>query len=196
MVWARRPCPNPSGQPVPRLFPVALAVTALPGVALAAAVAAGAALPHVTASSPTGVDAERGSLVNGRLVNPPGQRSTLGDYPVNLMPSPDGGTAVVVNSGEGEGAPQQGNQSLQIIDVATAQVVQTVRDHEVGGPTFYNYGPAWSLTGGGNDQVYDDAVLGQRLSLCTGGRGRRSTRLLANVRAVAANSTRSPTSIE
>jgi len=134
--------------------------------------AATTALPHVTPYSPTGVYAEGGLLVNGRLVNPPKPRTALGDFPVALALSPDGRTGVVVNSGEGEGLPQQGDESLQVIDVATAKVVQTVRDHEQGVPTFYNAGVVWSpdgkhvyATGGGNDQVYDYAVTGQQLAL-------------------------------
>jgi YVTN family beta-propeller protein len=129
-------------------------------------------LQHVTPYSPTGTYAEGTSLVSGRLVNPVGGRTTLGDFPTAVAVSPDGRTAVVSNSGQGEGAPEQGDESLQLVDVRTGVVLQTVRDHEPGKPTFYESGLAWSpngrhvyATGGGNDQVYDYAVSRGRLTL-------------------------------
>ncbi|GAA1236103.1 alkaline phosphatase family protein [Oryzihumus leptocrescens] len=122
--------------------------------------------------SPTGQYAEGASLVSGRLVQPVGRRTTLGDFPVASAASPDGRVVVVANSGQGEGAPEQGDEALQVVDTRTGDVVQTVRDHEPGKPTFYESGLTFSrdgrhlfATGGGNDQVYDYAVTGDRLHL-------------------------------
>ena len=142
-------------------------------VLAALALSAGAApLPHVDAFSTTGAYAEGASLVNGRLVKPVGRRTTTGDFPVAIALSPDGRTAVVANSGQGSGAVEQADESLQVVDLASGKVVQTVRDHEQDRPTFYNSGVAFSAdgrhlyaTGGGNDQVYDYAVTGQQLRL-------------------------------
>lgn len=151
-----------------------LMAAAAAAAAVGLTVQAGAAgpLPHVTPYSPTGRYAEGVSLVSGRLVNPVGRRTTVGDFPVALAVSPDGRTGVLANSGQGEGAPEQSDESLQVVDLASGRVVQTVRDREKGKPTFYNAGLAWSrdgthvfASGGGNDQVYDYAVRGQRLTL-------------------------------
>ncbi|MGB8651964.1 MAG: bifunctional YncE family protein/alkaline phosphatase family protein [Mycobacteriales bacterium] len=155
-------------------IPVAVALGA--GAALLAVPAlAGsrpAPLPHVTPTSPTGRYAEGTSLVSGRLVDPVGMRTPLGNYPVNLAISPDGRTGVVAESGQGEGGQEQGDQALRVVDLASGRVVQTVRDHLPGQPTFYNAGLAFSrdgrhlyATGGGNDTVYDYAVTGRRLAL-------------------------------
>ena len=129
-------------------------------------------LPHVTVTSPTGRYAEGASLVNGRLVNPAGRLTSLGDFPVGLVISPDSPTAVVANSGQGEGGKEQGDESLQVVDLASGRVVQEVRDHAKGAPTFYNAGLAFSpdgkhlyATGGGNDAVYDYLVRDQHLTL-------------------------------
>ncbi|MCW2572427.1 MAG: beta-propeller repeat protein [Frankiales bacterium] len=153
---------------IPLALAIGVAVVSVPALAGAPA----KPLSHVSVTSPTGSYAEGHSLVNGRLVNPAGTRTTLGDFPVGIVVSPDGRTGVVANSGQGQGGEQQGDESLQVIDLATARVVQTVRDHLAGTPTFYNAGLAFSrdgkhlyATGGGNDAVYDYAVKGQRLSL-------------------------------
>ena len=151
---------------------VAAVALAAVGCLAAQALAAPRPLPHVSPYSPTGAYAEGHSLVNGRLVQPVGRRTTTGDFPVAVVVSPDGRTAVVVNSGQGSGRPEQGDESLQVVDVASGTVVQTVRDREPGGITFYNAGLSFSsdgrhlyASGGGNDQVYDYAVTGQRLTL-------------------------------
>ncbi len=164
---------NASSRPLRRVAVLGvLAVAAALGVGTVGPGPARAAGSPVTPYSTTGLYAEGGLLANGRLVNPPAPRVTLGDFPVAVSLSPDGRTAVVANSGEGQGAPEQGNESLQVLDVATAKVVQTVRDAQAGQPTFYEAGLAWSpngthlyATGGGNDQVYDYAVANQRLTL-------------------------------
>lgn len=149
----------------------ALLVVSLAGVD-SGAPAGATRLRHVTPYSPTGLYAEGTSLVSGRLVDPVGRRTTVGDFPTAVAVSPDGTTAVVANSGQGEGAPEQGDESLQVVDLSTGEVLQTVRDREPGKPTFYESGLTWSAdgrhvyaTGGGNDQVYDYAVSGRRLAL-------------------------------
>ena len=149
-----------------------VSVALVGALAVQAGAAGRASLPHVTAYSPTGQYAEGASLVSGRLVNPVGRRTTLGDFPVSIAVSPDGRTGVLALSGQGEGHSEQSDQGLQVVDLASGRVVQTVRDHEKDKPTFYNAGLAWSrdgkhvyATGGGNDQVYDYAVNGQRLAL-------------------------------
>ena len=149
----------------------AAALTAL-GCLAVQALAATPSLPHVTPYSPTGTYAEGVSLVNGRLIQPVGRRTSTADFPVAVAVSPDGRTAVVANSGQGSGAAEQSDESLQVIDVSSGKVVQTVRDKQPGSITFYNAGLSFSrdgkhlyASGGGNDQVYDYAVAGQRLAL-------------------------------
>lgn len=75
---------------------------------------------------------------------------------------------MLANSGQSSGRPQQSDESLQVVDLKSGKVVQTVRDREPDSITFYNSGLAFSrdskhlyATGGGNDQVYDYAVSGQ-----------------------------------
>ena len=155
-----------------RTVPAALSVGALCLTGLALPGRAAPAAPHVTLTSPTGVYAEGVSLPNGRLINPVGRRTLTADFPVAIAVSPDGRTAVVANSGQGSGAAEQSDESLQVVDVASGKVVQTVRDREAGDITFYNAGLSFSrdgkhlyASGGGNDQVYDYAVTGQRLRL-------------------------------
>ena len=134
---------------------------------------AGAVAPSAaTLSSPTGRYANGTVLPDGRLVTPAGHTSALGDFPTGLALSPDGRLAVASNSGQGEGSPQQGNESLQLIDAQTGTVLQTITDHLPGQDTFYNGGITWSpdgrhvyATGGGNDAVYDYSLSGTHLSL-------------------------------
>lgn len=148
-------------------------LTVVAGTVAGLALSAGAQpLPTLTPTSPTGRYAQGVSLPNGRLITPVGRTTTTADFPVAIATSPDGRTAVLANSGQGSGAPQQSDESLQVVDVKSGKVVQTVRDHQDGQPTFYNSGLAFSkdgrhvyATGGGNDQVYDYAVAGQRLKL-------------------------------
>jgi len=157
----------------PSRLSTALAGTALLGVgAIAMPVLGVLAQQHVTPYSPTGTYAEGTSLVSGRLITPVGRRTKLGDFPVVIALNPDHKTAVVADSGQGEGAPEQGDEELQVVDLATGSVLQTVRDHEQGEPTFYESGLVFSrdgkhlyATGGGNDQVYDYTVSDGRLTL-------------------------------
>jgi DNA-binding beta-propeller fold protein YncE len=148
------------------------AATVLGGLAVAVPVIGAISDRHVTPYSPTGHYIEGTSLVSGRLITPVGRRTTVGDFPVAIAVAPDRKTAVVVNSGQGEGDPEQSDESLQVIDLATGTVLQTVEDREADQPTFYESGIAFNkvgthlyVTGGGNDQVYDYAVSGGLLTL-------------------------------
>jgi len=126
-----------------------------------------------TPSSPTGLYDNGALLPSGRLVKPLGKVTPLGDFPSAIAVAPAGNLAVVPNSGQGEGSnPDQGNESLQLVDVATGEVVQTVTDHEPGKPTFFSSGVVFSpdgahvfASGGGNDELYDYALVNGRLSL-------------------------------
>jgi YVTN family beta-propeller protein len=146
---------------------VLLAVAA--GSRAADPVQSGRATPY----SPTGRYANGALLPNGRLVTPAGAVVPLGDFPVAVAVAPGGGMAVVCNAGQGEGSnQQQGNQSLQVVDLGSNEVVQTLTDHAPGKDVFYNEGLAFSpdggklfVTGGGNDAVYRYAVAADHLSL-------------------------------
>ena len=156
-----------------RLLALAVGVSVLSvGAFTVASAETPTTLEHVSPTSPTGMYAEGASLVSGRLVNPVGSRTTLGGFPVAMAISPDGQTAVVVNSGQGSGGAMQGDESLMVVDLASNNVLQVVRDRQGTAPTFYNAGITFSpdgkhlyATGGGNDQVYDYAVAGQQLTL-------------------------------
>lgn len=145
------------------------------GIPTALAAKADSPPPAATPYSPTGMYSNGALLPNGRLVSPAGDVTPLGDFPVAEAVSPDERIAVVSNAGQGEGAsPQQGNQSLQVVDLTAdpPAVVQTITDHAPGADTFYNEGVVFSpdgkrvyVTGGGNDAVYDYAVSADRLQL-------------------------------
>ncbi|MDX6266700.1 MAG: hypothetical protein QOD70_1440, partial [Frankiales bacterium] len=98
-----------------RTLALAAAAATVAAVALPALAAGPKKLPHVTPYSPTGQYAEGALQVNGRLVDPAGRRTLLGDFPLGIVVSPDGRTGVVANGGQGEGGPQQGDQSLQVV---------------------------------------------------------------------------------
>lgn len=156
-----------------RTAPLALlTVTALVGGLTVWQVAEAGGPSHVTPHSPTGSYAEGVSLVSGRLITPAGRQTTTGDFPVAVALAPGRKIAAVVNSGQGEGAPAQGDESIQLVDVATGEVEQTVTDHEADQPTFYESGVGWGpdgrhlyATGGGNDQVYDYGYADGTLTL-------------------------------
>ncbi len=157
-----------------RALPVLVlsAATAVTAAALALPGADADSTKHVTPYSVTGRYAEGTSLVSGRLITPVGRRTQLGDFPVVIALSPQGSVAAIANSGQGEGAPEQQNETLQLVDVASGRVVDSVADHEPDEPTFYESGLAWSpdgthlyATGGGNDEVYDYSYAAGRLTL-------------------------------
>jgi YVTN family beta-propeller protein len=145
--------------------------------AVAAARPAGKAVAGDVPSPPpnavTGRYGRGAILPTGRLVDPAGSTTALGDFPVAIAVAPSGGFAVVANSGQGQAdSPDQGNETLQVVDTSTGAVKQTIADHDPGQPTFYNAGLAFSpdgqhlyAAGGGNDAVYDYAVMGKHLAL-------------------------------
>ena len=153
--------------------PVAMLLATFMVIGAGALSIARANTADATITSPTGMYANGALLPTGRLVDPAGRVTPLGDFPEAITISPAGDIAVVSNAGQGEGSnPQQGNQTLQVIDLASEQVVQTIADHAKGQDTFYNSGVTFSpdakhvyVTGGGNDAVYDYAVANGRLRL-------------------------------
>lgn len=151
-----------------RLAPGALAIV-LVAVGLRGV---GAATDVATPYSPTGTYANGALLPSGRLVHPAGSVMRVGDFPAAVAVSPRGDVAVVSNAGQGEGSPEQGNETLSVVDLGADRVVQSVADHAANQDTFYNEGVAFSpdgrhlyATGGGNDRVYDYAVTRGRLRL-------------------------------
>jgi DNA-binding beta-propeller fold protein YncE len=131
---------------------------------------AAANLGVATNDSPTGLFANGALVMNGRLVTPTGRITALGDLPLGIALSPDGRLAVVSNGGMGEGPGP--TETLQVVDMASGGVVQTLADHLPNTDTFYNAGVVFShdgrhvyASGGGNDTVYDYAVQGGRLKL-------------------------------
>ncbi|GAC1479715.1 MAG: alkaline phosphatase family protein [Acidimicrobiales bacterium] len=133
--------------------------------------ARGASAPRYF-TAPSGTHGGTTVLPSGRLISPAGSVTRLGDFPVAEAVVPGADLLVVANSGQGEGSnPSQGDESLQVVDLRTRRVVQTITDHEPGASTFYNGGISVAgrhvfVTGGGNDQVYDYVV----------GKNRRLTR--------------------
>src|SRR5262245_34627730 len=136
----------------PRIVVAALAlvVVAGSGAALAARMRQAGPQGDGTAVTPT-----------GWYVTPAGQQLRLGNLPTALALSPDGRTLLVVNAG-------QGTQSLQVLDAATRQVVQTI---SYPAPEAVFAGLAWSAdgrrayaSGGGNNKVRVYDVAGQRLT--------------------------------
>ena len=155
------------------LLVASLVALAAGPTALVARAATEATPQAATPYSPTGLYSNGALLPTGRLVSPSGTVVPLGDFPVAVSISPDQRVAVVSNAGQGEAStPQQGNQSLQVVDLTTGTVVQTVTDHAPKSDSFYNEGLTFSpggqhlyVTGGGNDALYDYSVLGDRLAL-------------------------------
>jgi DNA-binding beta-propeller fold protein YncE len=150
------------------------AAAVLAGALSVAAARAAAPGPNMASPySPTGLYDNGAVLPNGRLVTPVGSVTALGDFPVAIAISPHADMALVSNSGQGEGSnPAQGNESLQVVDLASGRVVQTVTDHAPKQDTFFSSGIAFApdgrhafATGGGNDAVYDFTVTKAHLSL-------------------------------
>ncbi|MGZ4465446.1 MAG: alkaline phosphatase family protein [Nocardioides sp.] len=135
---------------------VATAALALVGGGTAVAVAQQAptrqAGPRAdgTAVTPLGYD-----------VKPAGSQTTLGDLPLGSALSPDGKLLLVSNDG-------QGTQSLQVVDTATSQVVQTIPyTHPAGlfvGVAFSPDGSTAYASGGGDQTIHVYDVSGGRLT--------------------------------
>jgi YVTN family beta-propeller protein len=96
----------------------------------------------------------------GMRVTPVGQQTQLGLLPLDMALSPDAAHLLVTNNG-------QGTQSLQLVDTATSEVVQTL---EYRRPEALYAGVVWSPDGtkayasaGGNNKIRTYSVAGGRL---------------------------------
>ncbi len=99
-------------------------------------------------------------IPHGWTVTPSGQQVTLGDFPMGGVLSPDHRYLIVSNDGQGE-------QSLQVVDVETQKVVQTIPYKS---PESLYFGVAFSTDGktvyasaGGNNKIrvygFDNGAL-------------------------------------
>ena len=134
-------------------------------IAVAGGLVAGAAGAATLAAGPQG----DGTAVTpwGTRITPAGIQRTLGDKPLAIATSPDGGTLVVSNDG-------QSTQSLQVIDAATSSVIQTISYSNQPAPGSKQaealfYGLAFSPDGtrlyasaGGNDKIRVFAIGNDR----------------------------------
>jgi YVTN family beta-propeller protein len=98
---------------------------------------------------------------NGWFVTPAGRQVQLGERPYGAALSPDGSTLLVSNDG-------QWKQSLQVVDTASGNIVQTISYYT---PEALWVGVAWSPDGrhayasaGGNNKVRVYDVAGQHLT--------------------------------
>jgi len=99
------------------------------------------------------------TLPNGWKLSPAGTGLRLGDLPLNIALAPSRKLMAVINSG-------QGTQSLQLIDVQKARVVDRVVVDECWmGLRFSGDGKYLYVSGGNNNQVLRYTVAGQRLRL-------------------------------
>jgi YVTN family beta-propeller protein len=116
------------------------------------------------AESPTRVGPrnDRTAVVpTGHRVTPTGRQTALGDLPLGQVLSPDGRTLLVSNDGQGE-------QSLQVVDVVSGTVVQTL---PYAAPASLFVGVAFSpdgrsayASGGGSQVIHRYSVSGQHLT--------------------------------
>ena len=97
----------------------------------------------------------------GFRVTPAGRQTPLGDLPLTSAVSPDGKTLLVVNAGDGD-------QSVQVVAVATGRVVQTLTypapQAVFAGAAFSPDGQHAYVSGGGSDVIRVYSVSGQHLS--------------------------------
>ncbi len=95
-------------------------------------------------------------LSNGWKLSPAGEQIPVGDLPLNMVISPDGKYAVLTNNGAGK-------QSVQVVDIAKNQVVQTVPLAKAWlGISFYEKGKKLAVSGGNDSKVYlYDFILGK-----------------------------------
>jgi YVTN family beta-propeller protein len=128
-----------------RAAKVGTTVAALVALGTGAAFAAGP--PKMAGPRPNGTAVTS----NGYEVTPAGDQRTLGDLPLVSALSPDGKHLVVVNAG-------QGTQSVQVVDTATGQVVQTLPYKSpaavYGGVAFSPDGARLFVAGGGSNVVH------------------------------------------
>lgn len=100
-------------------------------------------------------------LPNGWSITPAGRQTPLGEMPIGSALSPDGRSLLVSNDG-------QNVQSVQLIDTASSQVVQTINYQK---PEGLFVGVAWSpdgrhayASGGANDKIRIYDVAHQRMT--------------------------------
>jgi YVTN family beta-propeller protein len=124
---------------------------------LGTASALGAGAPAQVGPRPDGTAV----VPTGHRVTPTGKQTVLGDLPLGTALSPDGRTMLVSNDG-------QGAQSLQVVDVASSKVVQSLT---YAAPASLFVGVAFSpdgrtayASGGGDQQVHRYRVTGRRLT--------------------------------
>ncbi len=132
--------------------------TAVLGLTALGAGIAVAGVPHKQAGP-----ASDGTAITpvGYRVTPAGTQTPLGDLPLAVRLSPDERSMLVSNDG-------QGTQSLQLVDVATSTVRQTI---PYTSPASLFTGLAWSpdgrtayASGGGDQKVHRYSVAGGRLT--------------------------------
>ena len=133
------------------------------GAAVVAGVlVAGGAVAAVTGGPPAGPRGD-GTAVTpvGFRVTPAGRQSALGDLPLHAVLSPDGGTLLVGNAG-------QGVQSLQVVDPVSGTVRQTIRyaaPHGIYvGMAFSPDGRRAYVSGGGNELIRTYTVSAGQLT--------------------------------
>ncbi|MCW2599275.1 MAG: phosphoesterase [Frankiales bacterium] len=126
-------------------------------LALGAASAFGASAPATVGPRSDGTAV----AATGHRITPVGRQTALGDLPLAQELSPDGRTLLVSNDG-------QGTQSLQMVDVASGHVVQTL---PYSAPKSLFVGLAFSpdgktayASGGGDQKVHRYVVNGQQLT--------------------------------
>ncbi len=97
----------------------------------------------------------------GHHITPVGRQTELGDLPLGQALSPDGRTLLVSNDG-------QGTQSLQMVDVASGRVAQTLPyaapKSLFVGVSFSPDGRSAYASGGGDNTVHRYSVAGQQLT--------------------------------
>ncbi len=106
-----------------------------------------------------------GRLITNWLITPAGRQSDLWDLPLNAAAAPDGRHLLVANGGTGV-------QSLQLVDLGTSQVVQTI-PYTAPASVFVGvtYSPdGWHAyaAGGGSDVVHTYAVSTNAVLIPTG----------------------------
>ncbi len=112
--------------------------------------------PGQSAGLPAGSDGTGGVIIpGGRRVSPLGVQVTLGSFPTNLAVSPDGSFLVVTNNGKGLEPGKE--QSLSVVDLSAAEVVQTVSrlrpDSLFYGLTYSRDGSRLYASGGQSDRI-------------------------------------------
>jgi len=145
--------------------------TLLRGAGVGAALSLLGTATALGASGPTTVGLRGdGTAVaaTGHRITPVGRQTRLGDLPLGQALSPDGRTLLVSNDG-------QGTQSLQMVDVASGNVVQTLpylqpsSSNRAPGSLFVGVafspdGRSAYASGGGDNTVHRYSVAGQMLT--------------------------------